>query len=185
MTRHVVVHGGDLSGTDPGRGRGLERVDRLIRIECPKLIADHGLVIGDHRQASDLVIDDVGCPAEMRVPREAVVIDGESDARELEIGAREKSQRVARRVQRLRSRLLRSSACGPCQHDDHEARCEAPPNQHSDGQAFVELLLEVGDALLQIRDAFLERGNLQPTASTIPGWGWTDETRHECLGLEQ
>src|SRR5206468_3034810 len=89
MTRHVVEHARNFSPPGPHRPGDLERVIRLVRIECAELISKDGFVIADNGYAAVDVIDQIDRAAEVRVPREARVVNRQRGGAKLEIVMRQ------------------------------------------------------------------------------------------------
>ena len=141
----------------PGQSR-FEDVVALVRIERPVLVAHHRLVVDGHGRAAAHIVDEVERPAEMRVPRKALVdeflvrgqrpdqpVDGQ-----VKVVAREEFRRCRRRTRR-------SAAAGrpPGDARGGEAATGAARPRRSESavgrrSACSELLLEFGDALLEL-----------------------------------
>ena len=88
MARDMMEECRDFRAPEPKRGRELEDVVSLVRIERPELVAEHRLVVHVARQASPHVVDDVDVAAEMNVPRVPNVIVRQRRRRQLKVVSR-------------------------------------------------------------------------------------------------
>ena len=107
VARDVVKDRRELRAPDPGRGRQLEDVIPLIRVERPELVAEHRFIVDGRRHPAVHVVDYVDFAAEMRVPREPLIGICERRRRQMEVVVREELRRGGRDCQGLLLRRRR------------------------------------------------------------------------------
>ena len=93
MPRDVIEQAGHLEALEPVRGRELELVVPLIRIEGAQLVAEDRFVVEERRRSPEDVVNHVDVAAKMGVPRKARVLVREGRSRQMEIVTGEEFRR--------------------------------------------------------------------------------------------